>query len=74
MTISQDDGKFFSLTNQPHLPPGNSPSTNFCYRLRSVPEVSRKLSDRILFIKICLYMYIVKIHDVESKINKTVCK
>jgi len=34
MTTAQDGGKVVSLTNRPSLPPGNSPGTHFCYRLR----------------------------------------
>jgi hypothetical protein len=30
MTTAQDGGKVVSLTNRPHLPPGNSPGTHFC--------------------------------------------
>ena len=30
MTTAQEGGKFVSLTNRPHLPPGNSPGTHFC--------------------------------------------
>jgi len=34
ITTAQDDGKDFSLTHRPPLPPGNIPGTHFCYRLR----------------------------------------
>ena len=30
MTTAQEGGKVFSLTDRPHLPPGNSPGTHFC--------------------------------------------
>ena len=30
---TQGGGKVVSLTHRPHLPPGNSPGTHFCYRL-----------------------------------------
>ena len=30
MTTAQEGGKVVSLTHWPHLPPGNSPGTNFC--------------------------------------------
>ena len=33
MTTAQDDGKIVSPTHLPPLPPGNAPSTHFCYRL-----------------------------------------
>jgi hypothetical protein len=33
LTTAQDGGKVVSLTHRPHLPPGNSPGTHFCYRL-----------------------------------------
>ena len=33
MTTAQGGGKVVSLTHWPHLPPGNSPGTHFCYRL-----------------------------------------
>jgi hypothetical protein len=29
LTMAQDGGKVVSLTNRPHLPPGNSPGTHF---------------------------------------------
>jgi hypothetical protein len=29
-TMAQDGGKVVSPRHQPHLPPGNSPSTHFC--------------------------------------------
>jgi hypothetical protein len=32
LTTAQDDGKVVSLTHWPHLPPGNTPGTHFCYR------------------------------------------
>jgi hypothetical protein len=30
MTTARDDGKVVSLTQRPHLPPGNTPGTQFC--------------------------------------------
>ena len=30
MTTAQEGGKVVSLTNRPHLPPGNPPGTHFC--------------------------------------------
>ena len=33
MTMTQGGGKVVSLTHRPHLPPGNSPGTHFCWRL-----------------------------------------
>ena len=30
MATAQDGGKVVSLTHRPHLPPGNTPGTNFC--------------------------------------------
>ena len=30
MTTAQGGGKVVSLKHRPHLPPGNSPGTNFC--------------------------------------------
>jgi hypothetical protein len=33
MTTAQDSGKVVSLTHRPHLPPGNTPGTHFCWRL-----------------------------------------
>jgi hypothetical protein len=30
LTTAQDCGKVVSLTHWPHLPPGNTPGTNFC--------------------------------------------
>ena len=33
MTTAQDGGKVVSLTHRPPLPPGNTPGTNFCWRL-----------------------------------------
>ena len=30
MTTAQEGGKVVSLTQGPHLPPGNSPGTHFC--------------------------------------------
>jgi hypothetical protein len=30
LTTAQDGGKVVSLTNWPHLPPGNIPGTHFC--------------------------------------------
>jgi hypothetical protein len=33
LTTAQYGGKVVSLTNRPHLPPGNTPGTHFCYRL-----------------------------------------
>jgi len=32
MTTALEGGKIVSLTHQPHLPPGNSPGTHFCWR------------------------------------------
>ena len=32
-TKAQGGGKVVSLTHRPHLPPGNPPSTHFCWRL-----------------------------------------
>ena len=34
MTTAQDGGKVVSLTHRPPLPPGNTPGTHFCYRLK----------------------------------------
>jgi hypothetical protein len=34
VTTAQDGGKVVSLTHRPHLPPGNTPGTHFCWRLR----------------------------------------
>ena len=31
--MAQNGGKVVSLTHRPPLPPGNTPSTHFCYRL-----------------------------------------
>jgi len=33
MTTAQGGDKFVSITHRPHLPPGNSPGTHFCWRL-----------------------------------------
>jgi hypothetical protein len=33
MTTAQEGVKVVSLTHRPHLSPGNSPGTHFCYRL-----------------------------------------
>jgi hypothetical protein len=33
LTTAQDGGKVFSLSHRPHLPPGNTPGTQFCWRL-----------------------------------------
>jgi hypothetical protein len=33
LTTAQDGGKVVSLTYRPHLPPGNTLGTHFCYRL-----------------------------------------
>jgi hypothetical protein len=33
LTTAQDGGKVVSLTHRPHLPPGNTPGTHFCWRL-----------------------------------------
>jgi hypothetical protein len=30
LTMAQDGGKVVSLKHQPHLPPGNTPDTQFC--------------------------------------------
>jgi hypothetical protein len=30
LTTAHDGGKVVSLTNRPHLPPGNTPGTHFC--------------------------------------------
>jgi hypothetical protein len=30
LTPAQDGGKVVSLTQRPHLPPGNTPGTHFC--------------------------------------------
>jgi len=30
MTTAQDGGKVVSLKHRPHLPPGNTPGTDFC--------------------------------------------
>jgi hypothetical protein len=30
MTTAQEGGKIASLTQRPHLPPGNIPGTHFC--------------------------------------------
>jgi len=30
ITTALEGGKVVSLTNRPHLPPGNSPGTHFC--------------------------------------------
>jgi hypothetical protein len=32
LTTAQDGGKVVSLMHRPHLFPGNSPGTHFCYR------------------------------------------
>ena len=34
VTMTQDGGKVVSLTHRPLLPPGNTPGTHFCQRLR----------------------------------------
>jgi len=36
VTTAQDVGKVVSLTHRPLLPPGNSPGTHFCSRLRAI--------------------------------------
>jgi hypothetical protein len=33
LTTAQDDGKVVSLKHRPHLPPGNTTGTHFCWRL-----------------------------------------
>jgi hypothetical protein len=33
LTRAQNGGKIVRLTHRPHLPPGNTPGTHFCYRL-----------------------------------------
>ena len=37
VTTVQDGGKFVSVTHRPPLPPGNTPGTNFCYKLSRPP-------------------------------------
>jgi len=49
MTTAQRGGKVVSLTRRPHLPPGNSPGTHFCYRL-SRPQVHSAIG-RIMSMK-----------------------
>jgi hypothetical protein len=34
VTTAQDGGKVVSPTHRPPLPPGNTPGTHFCYRLK----------------------------------------
>jgi hypothetical protein len=35
VTKAQDGGKVVSFKNRPPLPPGKTPGTHFCYRLRN---------------------------------------
>ena len=50
MTTAQDGGRVVSLTHRPPLPPGNTPGTDFCYRL-SLPE-GHSATGRIMSLKI----------------------
>jgi hypothetical protein len=49
MITAQDGGKVVSLTHRPHLPPGNTPGTHFCYRL-SRPQ-GHSATGRIMSLK-----------------------
>jgi hypothetical protein len=42
LTTAQNGGKVVSPTHRPHLPPGNTPGTHFCYRL-SRPQGHRAI-------------------------------
>jgi hypothetical protein len=40
MTTAQYGGKVVSLTHRPHLPPGNTPGTHFCWWLSGLQSHS----------------------------------
>jgi hypothetical protein len=42
LTTAQEGGKVVSLMHRPHLPPGNTPGTHFCWRL-SRPQGHRAI-------------------------------
>jgi hypothetical protein len=42
-TTAQDGGNVVSLTHRPHLPPGNTPGTHFCWRF-SRPQGQSEIS------------------------------